>query len=115
MLKRIDSPPRPEPDSLAGLFGRAKDEARAWLQAEVALYKTIGTEKANAWKLPVMLFAAALFLGHAALLALVATLFVALAQLINPALAGLLTVVILVGTAAILAKVGLAKLKDAGK
>ncbi|MEO5640298.1 MAG: phage holin family protein [Sphingomicrobium sp.] len=110
MLKPVDQP-ESEPDSLSDLVGRAKDEARDWAMAEVALYRTIATEKANALKVPIALFAAALFLGHAALLVLVATLFVGLAQLMNPALAGLVTLVILGGGAAILAKVGLARLK----
>lgn len=110
MLKPADPVPA-APDTLSDLVGRAKDQARDWAMAEVALYKTIGTEKATALKVPIALFGAALFLGHAALLALVATLFVGLAQVMNPALAGLLTVVILGAGAAIAAKVGLAKLK----
>ena len=110
MLKRND-PPGQEPDSLGDMFARAKAEARAWALAEIALYRTIGTEKAKAWKVPAILLAAALFLAHAALLVLVATLFVALAQVMNAALAGLVTTVILAGGAAILAKVALGKLK----
>lgn len=114
MLKRTDltdDGPEPQPEPLADLFGRAKEEARAWAIAEVALYKTIGTEKANSFKVPIILFATALFLGHAALLLLVATLFVGLAQLMNPALAGLVSVLILAGVAAVLVKIGMAKLK----
>jgi len=110
MLKPVDQPGG-EPDSLSDLIARAREHARAWAMAEVALYRTIGTEKANALKVPIALFAVALFLAHAALLVLVATLFVGLAQLMNPALAGLVSVVILGGAAAILAKIGLARLK----
>jgi hypothetical protein len=83
--------------------------------AEVALYRTIATETAKAYQVPLMLFVAALFLGHAALLVLVATLFVALAQVMNPALAGLVSVVLLAGAAAILVKVALGKIKAASK
>lgn len=101
-----------EPDSLGGLFGRARDEARDWAKAEVAVYRTIATEKALAWRTSLILFAAALFLGHAASMVLVATLFVALAQLMNPALAGLLCAVLLAATAAILVKVALTRLKS---
>ena len=112
MLQRNDPPAEPpEPDSLGTLFGRARDQAGDWFRAEVALYRTIGTEKANAWKIPLALLGTALLLGHAALIALVATLFVGLAELMNPALAGLVTVLILGGTAAILIKVALARLK----
>jgi len=114
MLKRTD-PPKAEPDSLSDLFGRARDEVKAWAQAEVALYRTIATEQAKAWRTPLILFGAALFLGHAALLVLVATLFVALSQVMNPALAGLASMVILAGAAAILVKVALGKIKASGK
>ena len=114
MLKRHDSPIA-GPESLGGLFSRAKEEVRAWVEAELALYKTIGSEKAKAWQAPAMMLAAALFLGHAALLVLVATLFVALAQIMNPALAGLVSVAILAGAAAIFVKVAIAKLKGSGK
>lgn len=101
-----------EPDSLSGLFGRARDEARDWAMAEVAVYRIIASERALAWRTPLILFAVALFLGHAASLVLVATLFVALAQVMNPALAGLLCAVMLAGTAAILVKIALARLKS---
>lgn len=112
MLKKTESA---APDGLGGLFARAKDEAVAWGKAEINLYRTIGTEKANAWKLPLILLGAALFLGHAAMLALIATLFVALALVMNAALAGLVTVVLLAAAAGILAKVALAKIKAAGQ
>ena len=114
MLKRVDRPSA-EPESLSDMLGRAKEDARAWATAEVALYRTIATEKAKAYQAPLMLFAVALFLGHAALLVLVATLFVALAQVMNPALAGLVSVVVLAGAAAILVKVALARIKAASK
>lgn len=108
-------PPLAGPDSLSDLIGRARDEGKAWAQAEVALYRTIATEKAKAWQTPLILFAAALFLGHAAMLVLVATLFVALAQVMNAALAGLVSVVILAGAAAILVKVAVGKIQEIGK
>ena len=114
MLKPRNPPPG-EPESLSNLFGRAKEDARAWAAAEIALCRTIATEKAKAYQLPLKMLAAALFLGHAALLVAVATLFVALAQVMNPALAGLVSVVILVGAAAIFVKVALGKIKSSSK
>ena len=114
MLKPRDPAPD-EPESLSNLIGRAREDARAWALAEVALYRTIATEKAKVWLFPLMLLSAALFLGHAALLVLVATLFVALAQVMNPALAGLVSVVVLAGAAAILVKVALVKIRSAAK
>ena len=111
MLKPVE-PPTSEPDSLSGLFGRARDDARDWAKAEVAVYRIIATERALAWRTPLILFAAALFLGHAASLVLVATLFVALAQVMNAALAGLLCACLLAAAAAILVKVALTRLKS---
>ncbi len=114
MLKRTD-PPEAVADSLSDLFARARDEGKAWAQAEISLYRTIAIEKATAWQTPLILFGAALFLGHAALLVLVATLFVALAQVMVPALAGLVSALVLVGAAAILVKVALARIKAIDK
>lgn len=114
MLKPVN-PPLAENATLSDLFGRARDEGKAWAQAEVALYRAIATEKAKAWQTPLILFVAALFLGHAAMLVLVATIFVTLAQLMNPALAGLVAALILSGAAAILIKVALGRIKGIGK
>lgn len=114
MLKRTD-PPEAEPESLSDLFGRARDEAKTWAQAEVALYRTIATEKAKAWQTPLILLGVALFLSHAALLVLVATLFVALAEVMNAALAGLLSAVVLAAAAVILVKVALGKIETIGQ
>lgn len=114
MLNR-NEPPVAEPETLSDLVGRAREEGKAWAQAEVALYRTIAAKKAKAWQTPLILFGVALFLGHAVLLVTVATLFVALAQVINPALAGLVTMVLLAGTAAILVKVALGKIKGIAK
>ncbi|MEO6247114.1 MAG: phage holin family protein [Sphingomicrobium sp.] len=114
MLKRPD-PSEAEPDSLSDLFGRARDDGKAWAMAEVALYRTIATERAKAWQTPLVLLGAALFLGHAALLVLVATLFVALAQVMNPALAGLVSMILLAASAAILVNLAVGKIKAIGK
>lgn len=114
MLKPVEPSPA-EPETLSDLVGRARDEARNWAMSEVALYKTIGAEKADALKVPIALLVVALFLAHAALLTLVATLFVGLARLMNPALAGLVSVIILGGVAAILAKVSIARFKRTGR
>jgi len=80
--------------------------------------KTLGTEKAAELKQPVVFGAAAVLFAHAAFLAVCALIWVALAQVMNAALAGLLTVVILAaiaGAFGYLAYAGILKMKGTGK
>ena len=107
--------PLVEPESLSSLFARARDEGKAWAQAEADLYRTIAMEKLRAWQTPLVLLGAALFLGHASLLVAVATLFVALGEVINPALAGLVTMAILSLASFVLVRIALAKFAAIGR
>lgn len=84
-----------EEQGIGDLVHRLVEDGKAYAHAEVDYYKTVGTERAKALKTPVILGGLALFFAHAALLALVATLFVALATMMSDPLAGLLTVAIL--------------------
>lgn len=84
-----------EEEGIGDLVQRLVADGKAYANAEVHYYKTVGSERAKALKTPVILGALALFFAHAALLALVATLFVALATLMSDPLAGLVTVAIL--------------------
>lgn len=86
-----------EPDGLGDLFHRLVEDGKTYARAEVNYYKTVGTERASALKMPVILGVLGILFAHAAFLALCATLFVALASLMSDTLAGLLTVVILAG------------------
>ncbi|MDB5253869.1 MAG: hypothetical protein JWP27_3038 [Flaviaesturariibacter sp.] len=111
MLKRSDPIAGHEPDGIGDLVHRLVADGKAYAQAEINLYKTIGTEKARSLVTPVILFVAAVFLAHAAFLALVATLFVGLASLLkSDTLGGLVTVLILVVLAGIAAYLGKSKL-----
>lgn len=91
-----------EPEGVGDLFHRLVEDGKAYAQAEVNYYKTVGTERANALKVPAILGVLAIFFAHAAFLALCATLFVALASLMSDTLAGLLTVLILGGVGGLL-------------
>lgn len=91
-----------EPESVGDLFHRLVDDGKAYAKAEITYYKTVGTERANALKWPAIFGLLAVLFAHAAFLALCATLFVGLATLMSDTLAGLLTVVILLGIAGVL-------------
>ena len=113
MLRRGDSPQAQEPEGIGDLFHRLVEDGKAYVQAEVNLYKTIGTERAKALRTPAILFVAAYFLSWGAFLALVATLFVGLDTLMSPVLAGILTVLIVGGLAGLLAWLGIKKAREA--
>ncbi len=112
MLMRSDPTIRPEEDGIGDLVHRLVADGKAYAQAEVSLYKTIGTEKVKSLVTPVILLVTAVLLAHAAFLALVATLFVGLASLLDSdTLGGLVTVLILVVLAGITGYLGVSKLK----
>jgi hypothetical protein len=111
MLMRSDPIAGQEPDGIGDLVHRLVADGKAYAQAEVNLYKTIGTEKAKSLVTPVILLVAAVILAHAAFLALVATLFVGLASLLDSdTLGGLVTVLILAVLAGITGYLGVSKL-----
>ena len=93
MLKRTETL-QGEPDGIGDLVHRLVDDAKAYARAEVSYFKTLGTEKANALKLPLILGLVAILFAHAAFLVLIATIFVGLASLMSDTLAGLVTLVI---------------------
>ena len=118
MLKPATPPPTGGGESIGDLLHRLVNDGKAYAQAEVAYVKTLGTEKAAQLKMPVIYGAAALLFAHAAFLAVCALIWVALAQVMNEALAGLLTVVILGAVAGVLgylAYSGIAKMKGNAK
>lgn len=94
MLKRTETFSG-EPEGIGDLVHKLVEDGKAYAQAEVNYFKTVGTERANALKVPAILGVAAILFAHAAFLALCATLFVALASLMSDSLAGILTVLIL--------------------
>jgi hypothetical protein len=112
MLNRTETV-RGEPESVGDLLHRLVQDGKTYAKAEVDYYKTVGTERASALKMPVILGVAALLFVHAAFLALCATLFVALASLMSDTLAGLLTVVILAAVGGVLGYLAYSKARAA--
>lgn len=112
MLKRTETFSG-EPEGVGDLLHRLVEDGKAYAQAEVNYYKTVGTERASALKMPAILGVAAILFAHAAFLALCATLFVALASAMSNTLAGLLTVIILGGIGGVLGYLAYSKGKAA--
>jgi len=110
MLKPA-SVPMSGDDGIGELVHRLVDDGKAYAKAELAYVKTIGTEKVAQAKAPIVYGVAALFFAHAAFLALCALVWVALAQMMNAALAGLITFVILGAVAGLLAMLAYGKIK----
>ena len=116
MLKPADPPnalPRPDDERPVGeLVHELIEDGKAYARAELDLGKAIATEKANALKLPAMLFGGAFLLLIAAAVALGTGLLLALEPLAGPLPAGVLTLVILAGIAGGLAWFGVRKIRE---
>lgn len=97
-------------EGVGDLLQRLVADGKSYAQAEVAYYKTLGSEKVGALKAPLVFGVVALLFAHAAFLAVCALVWVALAQVMNAALAGLLTVVILGALAGIFGYLAYSKL-----
>jgi hypothetical protein len=106
----LDDPAGTEESSIGELFGRLSDDARAYAAAEAKLYQAIaGRRLARARNGAIALVAAAL-LANAALIVLLIGLAFQLAELVGPALGGLIVTVLVLGLAFLLVRYGAAKL-----
>ena len=110
MLKSASPPPTPSEEGIGDLLQRLVADGKAYANSEVAYVKTLGTEKVAELKQPLASGLGALLFAHAAFLALCALIWVGLAQVMNAALAGLLTVLILGGIAGLLGYLAASKL-----
>jgi uncharacterized RDD family membrane protein YckC len=99
-----------EEDSLAALAGRAVEETRGLVSAEIELYKARFGERAAAYQSAVVFFAVAGVLALAALIAMLVGLILTLATLIGPGFATLAVVGVVLAIAGALGLVGKRKL-----
>lgn len=111
MLKPADPAPTREERPIGDIVGDLVDEGKAYAKAELNLARAIATSRAKALKAPAILLVSALFVGMGALNALCVAIFVSLATLMNPILAGLLAFVLIGAVAAGLAWLGIEKLR----
>jgi hypothetical protein len=113
MLKNTESPlagPPAEP-SVGELVHQLFDHGKSYAAAEVDLVKAIAAAKLDVLKLVAILFGAALLFLQAAVTVLCVAIFVALTPVTGAIVAGLIAILFGLGVAAILAWVGLNKLK----
>ena len=87
------------------------DEGKAYAKAEVDLAKAQALARAAEFKLPAILLFSALLFAQAAVTVLAVTVALALAPLIGPLGGGLIAVLLAAGAAALLAWLGMQKLK----
>lgn len=111
MLKPADPTPPHDERPISEIVGELVDEGKAFAKAELNLAKAIAGAKAKALRAPAILLAAALLVGMAALNALAVAVMIALAMLMHPLLAGVLAFVLIGGVAALLAWLGIDKLR----
>ncbi|WP_344707032.1 phage holin family protein [Sphingomonas swuensis] len=111
MLKRTETTTG-EAEGIGDLVQRLVEDGKAYARAEVAYYKTLGTEKASAIKTPLLLGLGALLFAHAAFLVLIATIFVGLASLMSDTLAGVVTLVICLAVSGLLGSLAYSKAKS---
>lgn len=109
-LAGIDVAPHREDEGIAGLAGRAVEETRGLVTAEIELYKARFAERAAAYKSAVVFFAIAGVLALAALIALLVGLILSLATLIGPGFATLAVVGVVLVAAGALGWIGKGKL-----
>jgi len=111
MLKPVDPTPPERP--IGELVHELVEEGKAYAKAEADLAKTIALAKAKALALPAGVLVAALFIGMAALNALVFGVVLALATLIGPLLAGIVGLLIFAAIAGGLAWWGVERARQA--
>lgn len=99
-----------EQEGLTRLIGRAVEETREVVSAEVALYKAKARERFSAYKSAIILFAVAGVLALAALIALLVGLILSLATLIGPGLATAAVVITVFVIAGVLGVIGKGRL-----
>ena len=113
MLRKVSVLLGREDESLAGLAGRAIEETRGLVTAEIELYKARLGERVSAYTSAAVFFAIAGVLALAALIALLVGLIISMATLVGPGLATAIVVGVVLIAAAVLALIGKRKLAPA--
>jgi multisubunit Na+/H+ antiporter MnhG subunit len=108
-----DSAPSGDERSIGKLATQLVDDAKAYARAELDYAKAVGADKSKYLRTSAILVTAALFLAMGALNALCVAIFVALATLIGPLLAGIVAFVLIGAVAAIVGWIGVQKFRDA--
>ena len=113
----LKPPNEPEPTTgdndrpVGDLVHELIEDGKAYARAEVGLVKAMATAKANALKLPAILFGIAFLLSLAAITALAVGAAMGLATLIGPLAGGLVAFLLFLAVAGGLAWYGVARLR----
>lgn len=114
MLKTTGDGPSAGGDrSFGELATQLIDDAKAYAQAEVDLAKAIAADKVSGLRIGGILLVAAAFVALGAINALCIAIYVALAALMAPILAGIVTFVLVGALAGLLGWLGYSRLRDA--
>ena len=113
MLKPADNPQADEERPIGEIVSDLVDEGKAYARAELNLAKATALAKVEGFKVPAILLAAAALVGMAAINVLAVAIFVALALVMSPVLAGLLAFALVAGAAALLAWLGVRRMRAA--
>jgi hypothetical protein len=104
----------PKEESIGTLLGRLADDGRAYVKAEIGVYKAIAARRAARAKAGLIALAAGAVLLIASVTALLFGLVLWLATLIGPLLAGLVVAAALILTGFILMRMGISGLRALG-
>ena len=110
---RSDRLPGPDDERPVGeLFHELIEDGKAYAKAEVAVGKAIAVAKANALKVPVLLFGVALVVMQAAVNVLGVGFLMGLAPIVGPVLGGLIVFLVMAGIAGACAWYGAKRLRE---
>lgn len=111
MLKRVEVKSPHDERPIGEIVTDLVDEGKAYAKAELDYAKALATAKAKALRAPAILLVAAAFVAMGALNALCVAIFVALATLMSPLIAGIVAFVLIGAVAAGLGWAGVEKLR----
>ena len=116
MLKTVQAPgpisPSEEERPIGELVHELIEDGKAYARAELDLGKAIATQKANAVKLPAILFFGAMLILQSAVTVLGFAFFVAMLQALGPIASGVIVALVMAGIAGALAWYGVSKLRE---
>ncbi len=107
-------PGEPKEESIGALFGRLADDGRAFVRAEIGVYKAIAARRAARARNGLIALALGAVLLITSITALLLGLVLWLATLVGPLLAGVIVAAALILTGFILIRIGISGLKALG-
>lgn len=114
MLKATgEGPPSGGDRSIGELATQLVEDAKTYVRAEIDLAKAIASDKTKSLKVAAIWLGAALLVAIGAMTALSVAIFVGLAMIMSPVLAGFVAFVLIGAVAGLLAWAGVVKLRDA--